>query len=92
MDSAIKSNINRVKDYSISMNNQRFIGEAGTGFIKVTLDGKGVIVKIDYEKNDFITKDLEVFVDLIRLAYKDAHDKMIELQTKEISALIDNFV
>ncbi len=53
-------------------------GEAGGGFVKVTINGEFFIVKIEYENNDFINSDLNMFRDLIILAQNNAVEKMKE--------------
>ena len=53
-------------------------GEAGGGFVKVTIDGEFNILSIEYEKNDIITGDLRTFSDLIVAAQNDAVTKMKE--------------
>ncbi len=55
-----------------------FVGESGGGFVKVHLSGEIKIVKIEYEKNDLIKDDIDVFIDLIIMAFNDAMNKMSE--------------
>lgn len=51
-------------------------GEAGGGFVKVTINGNFEIISIDYEENNIISDDLTTFRDLIIIAQNNAVEKM----------------
>lgn len=60
-----------LKDISVT-------GEAGGGFVKITINGNFNILSIDYEESDVLTKDIPAFRDLIISAHNDAVEKMKE--------------
>lgn len=71
------------------MENIEVTGEAGGGFVKVTINGKFKILNIEYEEVDFIKDDLTTFKDLIIAAQNDASEKMsATLKSKFTSQLI----
>ncbi len=51
-------------------------GEAGGGFVKVTINGEFSITNIEYTNSEFINSDLNMFRDLIILAQNNAVEKM----------------
>ena len=53
-------------------------GEAGGGFVRVTVNGISQILRIDYEDNPFITQDLKMYNDLIIMAFNVATEKIRE--------------
>lgn len=53
-------------------------GEAGGGFVKVTINGDFAIISIDFEENEIIRDDLSMFRDLIISAHNNAVVKMKE--------------
>lgn len=80
MDS-LKQQAEEMKTY---MENLRAVGEAGGGFVKVTVDGNFNILSIDYEDNEFIKQDLSMFRDLIIAAQNDAVSKIRQLIKDEV--------
>ena len=74
--------VSRLKEITVT-------GEAGSGFVKVTINGEFTIISIEYEDNDFIRNDIPTFRDLIILAQNDAVAKMRqEIQRKFSTNLI----
>jgi len=64
-------------------------GEAGGGFVKVTINGEFIILSIDYENNVFLKEDIGVFKDLIISAHNDAVVKMKdEIQKKFAGSIV----
>jgi nucleoid-associated protein EbfC len=61
--------LEKIKDMKVT-------GEAGGGFVKVTINGEFNILSIDYENNDLIKNDTATFRDLIISAHADAVKKM----------------
>ncbi len=61
-------------------------GEAGGGFIKITINGEFKIISINYEENDIIKNDLSTFKDLIIIAHNDAVIKMKDKIQREFSS------
>lgn len=59
-------------------------GEAGAGFVKVIISGDFKIKDIIYEKNEYITGDIDMFKTLIIAAQNDACNKMKEMIQKEL--------
>lgn len=65
--------------------NLQATGEAGAGFVKVTVDGNFDIVSIDFDfNNELIKEDLVVFKDLIIAAHNEAVSKLREEIHKKI--------
>ena len=52
------------------------VGEAGGGFVKITINGHFCVLKIDYEDCPNITDDLKTYNDLIVIAFNVAMDKI----------------
>lgn len=78
----------KTKEISEKMKNLEVVGEAGGGFVKVKINGNFAIVDIQYEENEYITKDLCTFKDLIISAQNVACEKMKEQIQKELTASI----
>ncbi|HOL55988.1 MAG TPA: YbaB/EbfC family nucleoid-associated protein [Spirochaetota bacterium] len=77
------------KDILDSLKKIQCTGEAGAGFVKVTVDGNFNIVSIDFDvNNELIKQDLIVFKDLIIAAHNSAVEKIREEIQKQIA---DNF-
>ena len=58
-------------------------GEAGGGFVKITINGEFSILSIEYEEADILKEDLSAFRDLIISAHNDAVVKIkAEIQKK----------
>lgn len=64
-------------------------GEAGGGFVKITMTGEFSILSIDYETNDIIEQDISMFRDLVISAHNDAVIKIkAEIQKKFAGSFI----
>ncbi len=80
-----EDHLNLIKDLSIT-------GEAGGGFVKVTINGEFEILSIDYVDNELIKSDLNTFRDLIIAAHNNAVVKMTEeIKKKVTSNVISGF-
>ena len=82
-------NIEELKNKSEEILNQLkemiVTGEAGGGFVKITINGEFSVLSIEYEENDIIKEDLNTFRDLIISAQNDAVFKMREEIKKKFS-------
>ena len=65
----------------------RFIGEAGAGQARATVDGRGDLVKLEYEPTLVQSGDGEMLADLACAAVRDAMARSREALQKELSAL-----
>lgn len=63
-------------------------GEAGGGFVKVTLSGEFEILSIEYEDNQLIKEDLNTFKDLIIAAHNSASEKIKERIKSDVSSSV----
>ena len=59
--------------------NKLIEGNAGAGIVKVTLNGKSQLKKIDIDY-DMLDGDMEMMEDLIIAAFNDAHNKIEQEQ------------
>lgn len=74
------------KEMLDSLKDIQCTGEAGAGFVKVTVDGNFNIISIDFDvNNELIKEDLIVFKDLIIAAHNEAVNKVREEIQKKIS-------
>jgi len=64
----------------------RYVGEAGGGQVRATVDGKGELVEIKLEPATVQGGDIEVLEDLICAAVRDAMIKSREAVQKEMQA------
>jgi len=76
------------EDMISSLKSIECTGEAGAGFVKVTIDGNFNLLSIDFDvNNELIKDDLVMLRDLIIAAYNDASAKMREEIQKKVSNL-----
>jgi hypothetical protein len=59
-------------------------GEAGAGFVKITMNCNYIISKIEHEDNPYILKDLRMFEDILVCAFNSAIIK-VEEKRKQIT-------
>ena len=79
----------KTEEISNSIKEMTVTGEAGGGFVKVTINGEFSILAIDYENNDMLKDDINTLRDLIIAAQNDAVIKMKqEIQKKFTSNYI----
>lgn len=55
-------------------------GTSGNGLVKVTLNGRSEMKKIQLDKSVVDPEDIEMLEDLILAAYNDAHQKIDQMQ------------
>lgn len=67
------------------MDNQ-FIGEAGGGLVKITLDYRGIAVKVEIDDEIFKSDDKDFISDLFVCALNDATNKMLEAAKDRIKS------
>jgi DNA-binding protein YbaB len=67
-------------------------GESGGGFVKVIINGKFQVVRIDFENSPIIMSDAKMFADLIRMATNIASQKILKKINKEIKdSILEDF-
>ena len=64
----------------------RYVGEAGGGQVRATVDGRGELVQIKLEPPTVDGGDIELLEDLICAAVRDAVNKSREAVQKEMQA------
>lgn len=62
-------------------------GTSGGGMIKISLNGKFTMTKINIDKSLLTPDDVEVLEDLILAAYNDAKDKVDAKMNESMNAL-----
>jgi DNA-binding protein YbaB len=62
--------------YAEKMESMKVKSEVGAGFVKIEIDGFGYILKIKCDEKDLNNLDITMLLDLIRIAYNDAYDKL----------------
>lgn len=66
----IKEKVDKLKE---EFEKEEFTGSAGSDFVKVTINGRFEIISIEYDNNNNLIKDdINLFVDLIKMAHNDA--------------------
>ena len=55
------------------------VGESGAGMVKVTMNGKSVVKKVEIDKSLIVPDDVEMLEDLIAAACNDAQSKAEKL-------------
>lgn len=79
----IKENM---KDMQERLAAARYVGEAGGGQVRATVDGKGELIQIKLEPATVEGGDIELLEDLICAAVRDATNKSREAVQKEMEA------
>jgi DNA-binding YbaB/EbfC family protein len=64
----------------------RYVGEAGGGQVRATVDGRGELVSVKLEPATVVGGDVELLEDLICAAVRDAVAKSREAVQKEMQA------
>lgn len=64
----------------------RYVGEAGGGQVRATVDGKGELVELKLEPATVQSGDVEMLEDLICAGVRDAVNKSREAVQKEMQA------
>lgn len=62
--------------------------DAGGGFVKVLINYTGDILKITCEDNPYIKDDIPILLDLVRLAYNSAKNKLVDRSAE----IIKNYI
>jgi nucleoid-associated protein EbfC len=69
----------------LALKETKVTGEAGGGFVKVTINGDFMILAIEYEQSDLLKDDVASFKDLIISAHNDAVVKMKDEMQKRFA-------
>ncbi len=67
--------------------NKLIEGQAGAGIVKITMNGKGQMKKLDIDY-DMLDGDMEMMEDLIIAAINDAQNKIAEEQQGSMSEMM----
>lgn len=78
---------NKINDLQSRLEDEESEGSSGGGMVRVTLNGKGVMKKINIDAKLVDPNDKEMLEDLIVAAFNDAKNK-IELHVNEQMAKI----
>ena len=68
----------KMQEEQEKLEQQEFIGTSGGGIVKIIINGKFSILKINIDKSILAPEESEVLEDLIIAAYSDAKTKMGE--------------
>lgn len=79
----IKENMKQMQE---RLKEARFIGEAGAGQVRITVDGRGEPVAVKLDPQLVADSDIELIEDLITAAIRDAIAKSREAVQKEMQA------
>ncbi|MGE3180536.1 MAG: YbaB/EbfC family nucleoid-associated protein [Phycisphaerae bacterium] len=69
----------------------RFVGEAGAGQVRATVDGKGEVVAVKIEQTLVIAGDVEMLEDLVTAAFRDAVARSREAMSSEMASMGNEF-
>ncbi len=80
---------NLLNNYLKEMDSTKIEAEAGGEFVKVKIEGSGRILHIECEDNEIVKQDISMLLDLIRIAYNSARDKLDEKMKDRFKDEID---
>lgn len=66
-------------------------GQASNGLVKLTLDFSGKLLDFDIDASILNPEDKDMIVDLIQIAFNDAHKKLEAESNKQLSNLTKGF-
>jgi DNA-binding YbaB/EbfC family protein len=78
----------KVKELQEQLERQEIVGSSGAGMVKVTVNGRGVTLRVDIDASLFKPDDKGVVEDLIVAAANDARTKVeetVQEQMKQIT-------
>jgi len=81
---------NQMAEAQNGLSDLRAAGAAGAGLVKVTVDGKGMMVSLNLDPSLFTEEDKEVVEDLVVAAYKDAREKAEQLAADHMQKIGGN--
>ena len=62
-------------------------GESGAGMVKVEINGKMEVLKVDVE-DSLLTEDKSIMLDLLRAAFNSATGKMEKLRQEKLTSML----
>jgi nucleoid-associated protein EbfC len=77
----------KVAEFQAELDNLQIEGVSGGGLVKVTLTGKGAMVKISIDASLMKPDDAEIVEDLIVAAHHDAKQKAETVMAEKVQAL-----
>ncbi len=78
---AMQEQLSKLQD---DMKNAAATGSAGGGMVEVTLNGQYELVNLKIKKECVDPEDVEGLVDLIKVSFNDAHQKLKATQTSPL--------
>ena len=77
----------RMEDMQQSLERAEIIGESGGGLVKITLNGKGLMLKISIDESLYKENEISIIEDLIIAGYNDAKNKLEEYSNEEMKKI-----
>ena len=74
----------RIEEMQKSLENVEIMGESGGGLVKVTLNGKGSMLKIYVDQSLYAENDHSIIEDLLIAAHNDAKNKIEKYTAEEM--------
>mgnify|MGYP001298030545 CR=1 FL=1 len=81
----------RMEDMQQSLERAEIIGESGGGLVKITLNGKGLMLKISIEESLYKENEVSIIEDLIIAAHNNAKSQLKSKTSEEISKATGEF-
>ena len=83
-----KNHISKMQEHLATLN---ITGEAGAGMVKITMNGNGIIQKIDIDDNLINVNEKEILQELIKSAMIDVNKKVKESMQHELKKITGGF-
>ena len=74
------------------MKSMRISGEAGAGMVRVTLDGDGVVKRVEIDESLFADGAKDIIEELVVSAVNDAQKKVREAMAHEMKSVTGGFM
>ena len=75
----------RMQEMQAKLEQQTVIGESGGGLVKVTLNGKGAMTRLEISETMMVPGEKEIVEDLIMAAHTDARGKLEKMTAENMS-------
>lgn len=77
----------KIEELKQRIDKEEFEGNSGAGMVKITINGKGDIVRMDLDKEVVNPEETDILADLITAAFNDARKKMEDYSNSEMSGV-----